>query len=108
HQPALPSVYEPAEAYAQLGSGLLALPIEHSRGNFILAFRSEAVQKVKWGGNPAEAVRFESDGKKYHPRASFRQWQQTVRHQAIPWRKEVLQTADEVKNILTSYRLNKQ
>ncbi|HYO21903.1 MAG TPA: GAF domain-containing protein [Flavisolibacter sp.] len=106
HQPSLPSVYEPAENYAPVVSGLLALPIEHSKGNFILAFRSEAVQKVSWGGNPAEAIRFESDGKKYHPRASFQQWQQTVRNQAVPWKKEVLQTAEEVRIILTSYRLN--
>jgi light-regulated signal transduction histidine kinase (bacteriophytochrome) len=106
HQPALSVQYEAAEAYAEIASGLLALPIEYNKGNFILAFRSESVQKVNWGGNPAEAVQFESDGKKYHPRASFQQWQQVVKHQAIPWRKEVLQTAEEVKAILTSYRLN--
>ena len=106
HQPALSTVYEPAESYTAHASGLLALPIEYSRGNFILAFRSEAVQKVDWGGNPAEAVQFESDGKKYHPRASFQQWQQVVRQQSIPWRQEVLQTAEEVKSIFTSYRLN--
>ena len=106
HQPALSSVYEPAENYTQTVSGLLALPIEYSKGNYILAFRSEAVQKVSWGGNPAEAVQFEGDRKKYHPRASFQQWQQVVRQQSVPWRPEVLQTAEEVKNILTGYRLN--
>jgi two-component system, chemotaxis family, sensor kinase Cph1 len=106
HQPSLSSVYETAEAYALAASGLLALPIEYNKGNFILAFRPEAVQKVAWGGNPSEAVQFESDGKKYHPRASFQQWQQTVRFSAIPWKTQVLQTAEEVKNVLTSYRLN--
>ncbi|RYZ31050.1 MAG: GAF domain-containing protein [Chitinophagaceae bacterium] len=106
HQPSLPAVYEPAEAYAGNVSGLLALPIESSKGNFILAFRSEAVQKVAWGGNPAEAVQFESDGKKYHPRASFKQWQETVKHTSVPWSKELLRTANEVKSVLTSYRLN--
>jgi light-regulated signal transduction histidine kinase (bacteriophytochrome) len=106
HQPALSAVYEPAEAYAQQASGLLALPLEYSKGNFILAFRSEAVQKVSWGGNPSEAVQFESDGKKYHPRASFQQWQETVRNRSIPWSRELLRTADEVKNVFVSYRLN--
>ncbi len=106
HQPALSAVYEPAEAYADTASGLLALPIEFSKGNFILAFRSEAVKKVTWGGNPAEAIQFESDRKSYHPRASFEQWQETVKHSSLPWSKELLRTADEVKNVLTSYRLN--
>lgn len=106
HQPSLPSVYEPAEAYAAFASGLLALPIEYSKGNFIMAFRAEAVQKVNWGGNPEEAVQFESDGKKYHPRASFQQWQQTVHHTSLPWKNEVLKTAEEVRNVLTTYRLN--
>jgi len=106
HQPSLLNVYEPAEAYAGNVSGLLALPIESSKGNFILAFRSEAVQKVTWGGNPAEAVQFESDGKKYHPRASFQQWQETVKNTSLPWSKELLRTANEVKTVLTSYRLN--
>lgn len=106
HQPSLSAVYEPAEAYAGDVSGLLAMPIETSKGNFILAFRSEAVQKVTWGGNPAEAVQFESDGKKYHPRASFKQWQETVKNTSLPWSKELLRTANEVKTVLTSYRLN--
>ena len=108
HQPSLSAVYEPAEVYADQVSGLLALPIEHNKGNFILAFRSEAVQKVRWGGNPAEAVQFESDGKKYHPRASFQQWQQTVRHTSIPWSRELLAIANEVKGVLTDYRLGQK
>jgi chemotaxis family two-component system sensor kinase Cph1 len=104
HQPNLGAVYEPAEAYAEKDSGLLALPVAGSEGNFILAFRREAVQNVAWGGNPSEAVRFESDGKKYHPRASFRQWQQVLRNTSIPWKKEVLQTAGEVKALLSASR----
>jgi len=106
HQSSLSSVYEPAETYAQQASGLLAIPVERGKGNFILAFRTEAVQKVTWGGNPSEAVQFESDGKKYHPRASFRNWQQTVRNTSMPWKEETLKAATDLKNVLTSYRLN--
>lgn len=105
HQPSLPSVYEAAEGYAEKGSGLLALPVEAVKGDFVLAFRQEAVRNVSWGGNPNEAVQFESDGKKYHPRESFKIWQQTVRQTAIPWRNETLEVAESIRNFLIESRL---
>lgn len=108
HQPALPSVYEAAMEYAENGSGLLALAIEANRGDFILAFRHEAVKNIAWGGNPNEAVQFESDGKKYHPRESFKIWQQTVRQTATPWRPETLEVAESIRNFLIECRLNRK
>jgi light-regulated signal transduction histidine kinase (bacteriophytochrome) len=108
HQPALPSVYEAAEGYADTGSGLLALPVEIDKGDFVLAFRGEAVQTVSWGGNPNEALQFESDGLKYHPRASFKIWQQTVRQTSAPWRAETLEIAESIRNFLVESRLNRK
>lgn len=107
-QTSLPSVYEAAEAYAEQGSGLLALSIEMDRSDFILAFRSEAVQNISWGGNPNEAVQFETDGKKYHPRASFQIWQQTVRQTSTPWKKETLEVAEGLRNFLIESRLKRK
>ncbi|HEV7331417.1 MAG TPA: GAF domain-containing protein [Flavisolibacter sp.] len=108
HQPSLSSVYEAAESYAEKSSGLLALPIEADKGDFVLAFRSEAVQHIAWGGNPDEAIQFEPDTKKYHPRASFQIWQQTVRQSSIPWKTETLEVADGFRNFLIESRLNKK
>lgn len=108
HQPSLSSVYEAAEQYAEQSSGLLALPIESEKGDFILAFRPEAVKSIAWGGNPAEAVRFEIDGKKYHPRESFKIWQQTVRKMAQPWKRETLEVAESFRNYLIEGKLNKK
>ena len=108
HQPALPSVYEAAESYAGRGSGLLALPVEMEKGSYVLAFRSEAVRTVSWGGNPNEAVQFESDGKRYHPRASFKIWQQTVRRTSLPWRPETLEEAERLRNFLIESSLNQK
>lgn len=102
HEPNLSAVYEPAAAYAQEASGLLALTA--NGGESIFAFRREAVETVRWGGNPAEAVRFESDGRKYHPRASFQQWQQTVKSTALPWSSQVLRMAAEVAEIISAHR----
>lgn len=104
---ALSSKYENAAAYAAEASGLLVLPIQPDRGAYILAFRPEAVRKVTWGGNPDEAIQFSADQKSYHPRASFQQWQQTVSGQALPWSPEALEIAENFRNFVISFTLNK-
>lgn len=108
HQPFLSSVYEPAKNFTGTGSGIVALPIQPDKGDFILAFRGEEVSKVNWGGNPSEAIQFESDGKKYHPRASFNKWQQEVHKHSIPWRPEELEVAESFRNFILEYKLNNQ
>lgn len=107
HLPNITSVFEPAEAYTDVASGILALPVQPDKGHFIIAFRPEAVQKVNWGGNPNQAITFEPDGQKYHPRNSFKMWQQTVQQTAIPWRTEELEVAEQFRNFVVDYTLNK-
>ncbi|HWJ29808.1 MAG TPA: GAF domain-containing protein, partial [Flavisolibacter sp.] len=107
HHSNLVSAFEPAGVYADVASGLLVLPIQPDRGHFIIAFRPEAVQKVDWGGNPNQAITFEADGKKYHPRNSFKLWQQTVHQTAIPWNKEELEVAEQFRHFVVEYTLNK-
>ena len=102
----LSSVFEPARIYAKKASGLLVLPIDPERGKFILAFRPEAVQNVQWGGNPNEAIQFEQDGKSYHPRNSFKLWQQTFYNTSLPWKPEELEVAEQLKNFIVEYTLN--
>lgn len=107
HVASLSNVYEGAEGYAQQASGLLALPVQPDDGAFILAFRPEAVQQVAWGGNPNEAITFTPDKKGYHPRASFQQWQQTVDKQAVPWKPEELEIAENFRNLISVFPLSK-
>lgn len=108
HQPSLSAVYEAAENFARTSSGLLALPVEVDKGYFVLAFRAEAVQKINWGGNPNEAVQFESGSTRYHPRASFKSWQQTVRQTALAWKTETLDIAETIRSFLLESRLNRK
>lgn len=107
HQPSLSSEFEPAEYYAKNSSGLLALPLGSQSGNFLLAFRPEAESEVSWGGNPAEAIRFEKDSKKYHPRASFDIWKQKVTKTSKSWTEEELQISREFRNFAMEFILNK-
>lgn len=99
--------FESAGSYVAVASGLLVLPIQPEKETCLLAFRPEAAQQVSWGGNPNEAIRFETDGKKYHPRASFQQWQETVKGHARPWQKEELEIAENFRNFAVEYSLTR-
>ena len=100
HQPSMSSVFEPALEYASIASGVLVLPLHEQHGEYIMAFRPEAVTRADWGGNPEEAVQFEADGKKYHPRSSFAKWQQTVHNTSYPWGEKEKEAAENFTNFI--------
>jgi len=108
HLPALPFAHAKAEQYAELASGLLALPIEPETGNCILAFRPEAIQQVKWGGNPNEAIAFEKNSTQYHPRNSFRVWKETVKGNSVAWTADELAVVEKFRNLLVEYSLQRR
>jgi hypothetical protein len=62
------TTFEPGQTYSTIVSGILVVPVQPERENYIVAFHPEALQKVNWGGDPNGAVQFEPDGKKSHPR----------------------------------------
>lgn len=104
----LSAAYEDAGNYVQEGSGLLALPVQPEKGEYILVFRPEVIQTTNWGGDPNEAVQFEADRKTYHPRNSFRLWQETVRKTALPWSRAELEVAESFRALVIEYTLNKK
>ncbi|MEK6477408.1 GAF domain-containing protein [Catalinimonas sp. 4WD22] len=89
-----------AITYKEVGSGLLAIQFSHSPQGYLLLFRPEIVQTVNWGGNPNEAIRFEEDGKRYHPRNSFKKWQEKVEFTAQPWEEELIEVAKNLRTVL--------
>lgn len=97
---ALPEVYEAGQYIKDVASGLVALNISGTGESYFLGYRPEVVHTVQWGGNPNEAIQFEGDGKKYHPRNSFNVWKETVRHTSYPWREEEIEAADKLRAAL--------
>jgi light-regulated signal transduction histidine kinase (bacteriophytochrome) len=88
-------------------AGFMAIPIHPERGEYVLAFRTEVIQEIQWGGNPDEAIRFENDKKNYHPRSSFHTWQQTVKDTSLPWHAREIEIAEELRNVLLEFMLRK-
>lgn len=99
----LSAVYESAHEYAKIGSGLLVIPVQPQKGEFLLLFRPEVIQEVNWGGNPDEAIRFDKDHVNYHPRNSFNIWQQKVQNYALPWHDTEMQMAEHLRNFILEY-----
>ncbi len=94
----LPVEYPVSQAYKDVASGLIALPINAEQGEYILGFRPEVLQTVKWGGNPNNAIQMEPDGKTYHPRNSFATYSETVKFTALPWQQEEKEALQALRN----------
>lgn len=107
HESQLPAVFEESKMYADKASGILALPIQPDKGNYLIAFRQEVVKTIDWGGNPNDAVQFEKNSTVYHPRHSFSVWQETVHHSARKWREEEVAAAEQLRNFLVQQTLNR-
>ncbi len=77
--------FPPAKAYAGVASGLLAVSVSREPRDFVLWFRPEVVQTVRWGGDPNKPVEVGPNGIRLTPRKSFDAWAETVRGRATPW-----------------------
>jgi len=100
-------VYDDGYQHSKIASGMIVLPIYAEKGEYIIAFRPEAIQNVDWGGNPNERIQFEENKKSYHPRNSFKLWQQTVKNTSLPWHRQEVAIAESFRNILLEYTMKK-
>jgi len=113
--------HEPVIATASLGleeeefasisavaSGIVAVPLSSSRGEYLLWFRPERVRTVTWGGDPYKAVIIGNDPSELSPRRSFAQWHQLVEGTSDPWTPGDLTAAcligDSVADVALQFR----
>ena len=68
-----------------VASGILAVPVSNSGGEFLVWFRAEQVRTDVWGGDPSKAVTIGQDPADLSPRRSFAQWHQLVEGTSEPW-----------------------
>ena len=86
-----------AASYADLASGLLAIPLSQRPRDYLFFFRKELVQTLDWAGNPEKVYRSGPLGDRLTPRTSFAIWKQTVRHQADPWTEAQIEIAEATR-----------
>ena len=103
----LPAVYPAAAEFAERASGLLAISISKVRASYVLWFRPEVVQTVKWGGNPQKPVQEEAGSLRLHPRRSFEIWKETVRHRSLAWDPSEVEAVKELRNAIVGIVLHR-
>ena len=94
---ALPLVYLPAEEFADVASGILALSVSRTPRDYVIWFRREIIQSVVWAGNPEKSAISEPEGVRLSPRKSFAAWRQERRFRSSPWEKVTIDTAQMLR-----------
>jgi len=65
------SLIENAASFATEASGLLAIPISRSPRDYVVLFRKEMREAVRWAGDPHKPVSYGPNGPRLTPRESF-------------------------------------
>jgi chemotaxis family two-component system sensor kinase Cph1 len=102
----LAEVYAPAREWVGTGCGLLAVAVSKLHRNYVLWFRPEVQQTIRWAGDPRQAKVAAADGR-LHPRLSFASWQELRRGRSAPWRPSELEAAVEFRNAMVGNVLRK-
>lgn len=94
----LASVYPPAVDLRETAAGVLAIQVSQRVPSFVLWFRSEVAQTIKWGGEPQKTEHVTEAGELVlSPRKSFETWRQTVLGTSSPWRPREIEAAAEFR-----------
>jgi len=91
-----------------IASGVLAVPISTSPGEYLVWLRPERIRTVTWGGDPNEPHLVGDDPSTLSPRRSFAQWHQVVEGTSDPWSNADLAAArligDSVTDVVVQFR----
>lgn len=88
----LPIAYPPSVRFADVASGVLAVPLSREPRDYLIFFRREFVHNVNWAGNPSKPALPTAQGERLTPRKSFELWREEVRNKSRRW--GVLRPAD--------------
>jgi len=105
----LPEIYPPAAAYKSLASGALAARISPQGSDFLVWFRPEHIEVVKWAGDPKKPVKIsETDGQvRLQPRGSFALWKESVTGRSETWRKDEREVAANLRQAISEVILSR-
>ncbi len=105
---ALPAHFPPARAAQAVASGVLAARLSTQRPDWLLWFRPESRQTVRWAGDPRKPVLMTEDGvARLQPRGSFELWEETVRGTSAAWLPAEVEAASELRGVLIDLLLRR-
>jgi light-regulated signal transduction histidine kinase (bacteriophytochrome) len=87
--------------------GALAISVSQLHRNFVIWFRPELVQTIKWAGDPSKPMDEHGQSARLHPRKSFATWREQLRGQSARWRDSELRAASEFRHALLNLVLRR-
>jgi light-regulated signal transduction histidine kinase (bacteriophytochrome)/CheY-like chemotaxis protein len=101
----LASVYPDSAATADRAAGMLAIPLSRISRDYIMLFRRELIQEIKWGGDPAKAVEQRNDGARLSPRKSFAAFASLTRGRSRPFTPQDRRIGEAIRQALIEVSL---
>lgn len=102
----LSKVYPKASEYKDSASGILISTLSKELGDYLIWFRAEQVQNLKWAGNPNKSVTLNANELlNISPRNSFAIWNETITGIAESWSIEDIKSVIKLKEEV-NYGLN--
>jgi light-regulated signal transduction histidine kinase (bacteriophytochrome) len=81
----LSETYTESPEFVAKAAGILALSVSRTPRDYLIWFRPELAQVVRWAGDPGKPVVPGPNGGRLSPRKSFSDWIETVRRRSAPW-----------------------
>lgn len=94
------SILPDADSFASEAAGLLAIPISRSPRDYVVLFRRELVQSVRWAGDPHKPVEYGPNGPRLTPRESFAEWKELVEGRSKPFTASETRVAETLRATL--------
>jgi light-regulated signal transduction histidine kinase (bacteriophytochrome) len=107
HSSELAREYPQARAFQESAGGVLAVALSEIHNSYMMWFRPEVVQTVKWSGDPNKPVEPGPNGWQIHPRKSFSMWQETLRGRSLEWKSYEIAAANELRQAIINIVLRR-
>lgn len=88
--------------------GLFATPVGQGSGDWLLLFRREQIQSLRWAGRPDRPFQVDSNGLRIGPRTSFEAWKEEVHGTSTPWNDRDLELVQRLCMVLERYVSGRQ
>ncbi|WP_426492985.1 ATP-binding protein [Hymenobacter sp. 102] len=86
-------------------SGILAIRLSHTVGEYLIWLRPEVLQTVTWAGQQQKAEVLQDGQLHLSPRRSFAAWSQSVESTALAWKPVEVEAAQEIRLRIADIRL---
>jgi chemotaxis family two-component system sensor kinase Cph1 len=87
--------------------GVLAIRFHRQESGWILWFRREEINHVRWAGKPEKTLKVGPSGTRLTPRGSFEAWEEVVRGISPAWSRTDLISAEKLRGELVELSLTR-